>query len=101
MNAAPKQHDCTLIATNRHPPIDDCCVCGSRPNVWRHHEQDGEARVVVCCGNGPTYEADGSALDTAGCLLYFPPESFFRARIIEAVDHWNAYQRACVAMRSK
>ena len=34
-----------------------------------------------------------------GCLLYMPPQDFYRGRIAEAVKFWNQYARALNAQR--
>lgn len=98
MNAVPKQRqgDYTMIDPRRHPAVEPCCVCGSKPQVWRYNDTWDCSTVAVCC----SIAEDASESDSPfTCVLYLPPKEFYRPRIVEAVEHWNAYQRACVAMR--
>jgi hypothetical protein len=99
MTAIPKQRqgDYTMIDPRRHPAVEPCCVCGSKPQVWRYNETEDSSTVAVCC---PTTDmADNDPLGGQECLLYLPPLAFYRPRIVDAVKYWNAYQRAALAMR--
>lgn len=101
MNAVvkPRQGDYTMIDPRRHPAVEPCCVCGSKPQVWRYSESETESTVAVCCVSAEPIGEQDEGFIAGGCLLYMPPAHFYRPRIVEAVSYWNAYQRACVAMR--
>jgi len=50
------------------------------------------------CSNGEKFgPQDG--LTNEGCLLYMPPQDFYRGRIVEAVKYWNEYAKALNAQR--
>lgn len=103
MSALPASRagDYTMIDPRRHGKLEPCCVCGSKPQVWRYNETADSATVAVCCVNSePIGEQDGSLMQS-GCVLYMPPGHFYRPRIVDAVNYWNAYQLACVAMRGR
>lgn len=101
MNAfvTPRQGDYTMIDPRRHPAVEPCCVCGSKAQVWRYNHTEDSSTVAVCCVNAVGFEDLEPSLLGSGCVLYMPPACFYRPRIIDAVNYWNAYQRACVAMR--
>lgn len=102
MNAVPKSRagDYTMIDPRRHPALDPCCVCGSKPQVWRYNDTEDSSTVAVCCVNAEAFEELDGSLMGSGCVLYMPPAGFYRPRIVDAVKYWNAYQRAAMAMRS-
>jgi hypothetical protein len=91
--------DYTMVDPRRHAAVLPCCVCGSKPQVWRYQESKDSSTVAVCCVNAEGFQDTDPSLFGAGCLLYMPPRNFYRARIVEAVEYWNAYQRAALAMR--
>ncbi len=97
----PRAGDCTMIDPRRHAKLEPCCVCGSKPQVWRYSETEDSTTVAVCCVNGEPIGDQDASLNGSGCILYMPPGHFYRPRIVDAVNYWNAYQRACVEMRSR
>lgn len=101
MNAALKQPigDYTMVDPRRHGAVEPCCVCGSKPQVWRYAQSEDESTVAVCCVNTDMTESD--PLTGHECLLYLPPASFYRPRIKDAVDYWNSYQQACRVRRQR
>lgn len=94
-----REGDYTMVDPRRHPALEPCCVCGSKPQVWRYADTEESSTVAVMCSNGDGFDEVDPFLLGAGCLLYMPPQKFYRPRIVEAVEYWNQYQRVCVAMR--
>lgn len=82
--------------------LEACPVCGAAAELWQFSEKTDEPTTkVVMCSNGDALGPqikDGSAV-FVGCLLYMPPEAFYRARAIDAVKYWNDYARALTALR--
>ncbi|MBK8746124.1 hypothetical protein [Propionivibrio sp.] len=44
------------------------------------------------CTNGERFGPQDGAVNE-GCLLYMPPQDFYRGRIVEAVKFWNEYAK--------
>ena len=89
--------DYTMVDPRRHPAVLPCCVCGSKPQVWRYKDTWDCCTVAVCCSIAEDASDNESPFT---CVLYLPPRDFYRPRIVDAVAYWNAYQRAALAMRS-
>lgn len=79
--------------------LEACPVCGKPAELWRYSEnKDGPSHPVAMCSNGERFgPQDG--IQGEGCLLYMPPEDFYRSREVEAISYWNAYAQALIAMR--
>ena len=79
--------------------IAQCPVCASSAEVYRYSESDdAPTTTAVMCANGDKFgPQDG--LTHEGCLLYMPPENFYRGTIREAVKYWNEYAKALDAQR--
>lgn len=80
--------------------VERCPVCGSGVELWHHSDDfaNGPIAKVVMCANGDAFgPQDGIAF--AGCLLYMPPASFYKATAREAVKFWNEYSKALNAQR--
>lgn len=83
--------------------IRPCPICGKRGEVWQyaktpHHQ----LQRAVMCTNGEAFGPqikDGGELFT-GCILYMPPNSFYRPTTKEAVRYWNEYADALTAQRT-
>jgi hypothetical protein len=83
--------DGTLIAT--------CPVCGGAGALWRYSlTPDAPTVTAVMCDNGTKFGPQDGLLEE-GCLLYMPPDGFYRGTIREAVKYWNDYAQALVARR--
>ena len=83
-------YDCyKKIEADTH--IELCPVCASVGEVWRYSESDDSpTTTAVMCSNGERFgPQDGMIYE--GCLLYMPPENFYRGTIREAVKYWNEY----------
>ena len=63
--------------------IKKCPFCGSPAELWEHQLANGTYRKVVMCSNG------GDGLDDEGCPMYMPPDGFYQATKLAAIDIWN------------
>lgn len=77
-----------------------CPVCGDRPSLWQFIEKGSTASKVVMCNNGAELWEGQGGLASEGCLLYMPPQDFYRATKREAIAHWNRYADALTKLRS-
>lgn len=84
----------TKVETPVGTTIVLCPVCSSIAELYRYSEApDAPTTTAVMCSNGDRFgPQDG--LTNEGCLLYLPPDQFYRGTIREAVKYWNQY--ACV-----
>lgn len=102
--AASKAHDNYKLWSPQPDPatIAKCPICNSRAEVWQYSAKpDSQLLRVVMCTNGEAFGPqirDGAAM--GGCILYMPPDDFYRARTKEAVQYWNEYAEALLAARS-
>jgi hypothetical protein len=80
--------------------LEPCPVCGADSELWLHSRDfaNGPIDKLVMCSNGDRFGPQDGAMNE-GCLLYMPPQEFYRARIIEAVKFWNQYSKALNAER--
>ena len=80
--------------------VEPCPVCGADAQLWQYSTdfKTGPIEKVLMCSNGEKFgPQDG--LTNEGCLLYMPPQDFYRGRIAEAVKFWNEYAKALNAQR--
>lgn len=80
--------------------VEPCPVCGADAQLWQYSTdfKTGPIEKVLMCSNGEKFgPQDG--LTNEGCLLYMPPQDFYRGRIVEAVKYWNEYAKALNAQR--
>jgi len=82
--------------------VEPCPVCGADAELWQYSKdfKNGPIDKVVMCTNGERFGPQDGAVNE-GCLLYMPPQDFYRGRIAEAVKFWNEYARALVAQRTE
>jgi len=97
-----KQLDLSQFVTAPPNPLtlDPCPVCGSEAALWQYSESETTPRkLLVCCTHG---EAIGpqDGLANEGCLLYMPPDNFYRETIRDAVRYWNEFAKALTALRT-
>lgn len=87
--------------TDASHALEPCAVCGSGAELWQFQAtKDGPASKVVCCSlREPFGPQDG--IVNEGCLLYMPPDGFYKATIREAVRYWNEYQKTLARERRK
>ncbi|HEY0915673.1 MAG TPA: hypothetical protein VGE22_12450 [Solimonas sp.] len=80
-------------------PLEPCPVCGSEAALWQYSESETAPRkLLVCCTHGdPIGPQDG--LTNEGCLLYMPPDNFYRETIRDAARYWNEFAKALSALR--
>lgn len=78
-----------------------CPVCGARAHLWQYAETPTVPvqRVVMCSHDDRIGPRDG--LMNEGCLLYMPPDDFYRATARDAIAYWNAFAEALVALRKR
>ena len=82
--------------------VEPCPVCGAGVELWHYSEdfENGPISKVVCCANNlPIGPQDG--IISNGCLLFMPPQDFYKATAREAVKYWNEYAKALSACRRK
>lgn len=84
------------------PPQADvhhCPVCGSTAQVWQYAEKEGDpvVRVVMCTNGDRIGPQDGLANE--GCLLFMPPDQFYRSTTKDALRYWNEFAVALEALR--
>ena len=79
---------------------EPCPVCGADAELWQYSTdfKNGPIDKLVMCSNGDRFGPQDGAMNE-GCLLYMPPQDFYRGRIAEAVKFWNQYARALNAQR--
>lgn len=80
--------------------VAPCPVCGADAELWQYSKdfKNGPIDKVVMCANGKKFgPQDG--LMAEGCLLYMPPQDFYRGRVSEAVKYWNEYAKALNSQR--
>ena len=76
-----------------------CPVCASDAALWQYSESEKSITTkAVMCSNGTAFgPQDG--LTNEGCLLYMPPNGFYKATIREGVKYWNDYAAALEKMQ--
>jgi len=81
-------------------PLEPCPVCGSEAALWQYSVSDtAPRRLLVCCEHGDAIgPQDG--LTNEGCLLYMPPDNFYRETIRDAVRYWNEFAKTLTALRT-
>lgn len=77
--------------------ISECPVCGSAATLWQYEHSNG-AQKIVMCSNGESFGPQDCEVD-AGCLLYLPPQDFYKSRIVDAIKFWNDYAKALTSQR--
>lgn len=97
-----KQLDLSQLVTAPPNPVtlERCPVCASAAQLWQYSESETSPRkLLVMCSHG---EAIGpqDGLTNEGCLLYMPPNQFYRETIRDAVRYWNEFAKALVALRT-
>ncbi len=79
--------------------LEYCPVCGHDAELWQYSAAYyGPTNKLICCSRGDAFgPQEGEAM--GGCLLYLPPQPFYRATIREAVRYWNDYAKALEKLR--
>lgn len=79
--------------------LERCPVCNSKPQLWQYSTSDTTPRrLLVACSHGDKIGPQ-EGLVTEGCLLYMPPDDFYRETIRDAASYWNRFAKALVALR--
>lgn len=97
--AAQPRDDYSLVEPQLllHP----CPVCASSARLWRYSAAPTQpSSVAAMCDNGsPIGPQDG--IVNEGCLLYMPPDDFYRSTIRDATAYWNSFAGALEALQRK
>jgi len=81
--------------------LEACPVCGAAPELYQYSTaKDMPLTRIVMCSNGEAFGPQSTALVQTGCLLYMPPEAFYKDTIKDAIKYWNSYATALVALRN-
>jgi hypothetical protein len=76
-----------------------CPCCGMSAQLWRYAKSGIDpSTLVAMCSNGDKFGPQDGAINE-GCLLYMPPDNFYRATIRDAVKYWNEYASALLLMQ--
>ena len=79
--------------------LELCPCCGSAAELWQYSKSvDAPASKAVCCANGEQFGPQEGIVND-GCLLYMPPDDFYRATVREAVKYWNEYAKALTSQQ--
>lgn len=79
--------------------VEPCPVCASAGELWQFSTDDsGPTSKAVMCENGTSFGPQTNTA-AAGCLLFMPPDDFYRATIREAVKYWNDYAVALLKIQ--
>lgn len=76
-----------------------CPCCGGDAEVWQFSES-GESpttKVVMCKHGNAIGPQDG--ITNEGCMLYMPPNEFYRPTIREAINYWNEFAKALQSLQ--
>ena len=89
------------IETPEAQSLLPCPCCGAAAELWRYAASGtAPSTPVAMCTNGDKIgPQDGLAGE--GCVLYMPPDNFYRATIREAVKYWNDFAKALEALQRK
>lgn len=76
-----------------------CPVCAADAELWQFSKSDTSptSKAGMCQNGDKIGPQDGIA--GAGCLLFMPPDEFYKATIREAVKYWNDYAQALGQLR--
>jgi hypothetical protein len=89
------------IETPAGAALHHCPVCGFAAEIWRYSETaDSPTTTAVCCGNSEKFGPQDGFFGE-GCLLYMPPNDFYRNTIKDAIAYWNEYADALESFRRK
>jgi hypothetical protein len=91
--------DYKRLETPADTHLEHCPVCGHAAELWQYSaSDDGPTNKLICCTRGDAFgPQEGEAM--GGCLLYLPPQPFYRATIREAARYWNDYAKALEKLR--
>lgn len=95
-------HELYSVLDENPAGVAKCPVCHAPPSLWQFTEKGGTASKLVCCTRGDPFGpqvSDHVGLMNEGCLLFMPPDAFYRATRREAINYWNAYAEALTTLR--
>jgi hypothetical protein len=91
--------DYKQLSTPDGVTLERCPVCGSEAALWQYSESETDPRqLLVCCSHGDMIGPQDHLVG-GGCLLYLPPQGFYRETIRDAVRYWNEFAKALSAFR--
>lgn len=74
--------------------IEPCPVCAADAELWQYSTaDDAPTSKAVMCTRGDQFGPQSGLVDE-GCLLYMPPQGFYKSTIREALAYWNEYAKA-------
>jgi hypothetical protein len=81
------------------PALLNCPCCSGKASLFQFSEEPGGAtsRVVMCAYSFGIGGQDD--IVNEGCLLYMPPEDFYRATAKAAIKYWNDFASGLVNLR--
>ena len=82
--------------------VECCPVCGSLAELWMHSTDFANgpiAKAVMCSMGNEIKPRDG--IVNSGCLLYMPPDDFYRPTVKEAIAYWNEFAASILAVRKE
>jgi hypothetical protein len=94
-------HDNYKLVTGHGKQIAPCPVCSAAGEVWRYSESPSSpTATAVMCARGEAFGPQEPGVHE-GCVLFMPPQEFYKATIREAVNYWNEYAEAVRQLRGE
>lgn len=79
--------------------LEVCPCCGSVAELWKYSKSvSAPTSKAICCTNGEKFGPQDGMVNE-GCLLYMPPDGFYRATVRDAVKYWNEYAKALTSQQ--
>jgi hypothetical protein len=81
--------------------VEPCPVCAADAELWQYSvSETAPTTKVVMCSHGDDL-GPRDALAFSGCLLYMPPNDFYKATARDAVKFWNEFAKTVGVVRRK
>lgn len=83
--------------------LEPCPCCAADTELWQYSTSEtAPTSKLVCCSNGEQFPPQDGALGGCGCVMYMPPQEFYKATIKAAISYWNEWAKAmCQQQRSR
>jgi acyl carrier protein len=82
--------------------ISPCPVCGAEAELWQFSESPtSPTSKFVACPTGSSSTLKREDLTNGGCLLFLPPDDFYRATAKNAIQYWNEFAKNVAELREK
>jgi hypothetical protein len=81
--------------------LSKCPVCSASAKMWEFSENptDIVTRVAACSDGEEWFEGQGMVNE--GCLLYMPPNCFYKPTARQAAAYWNKHAEILTGKRAK